>query len=174
MPTTTTVTVTTEDAQPTVAPHKISDKTGFTDVSAPFTPTHDGQIVPSHDLLPNDSELYPTSDSNDPPLYPGATDADPPFPDQGALIPGIARDVVGFIVKEGGSDPTSGKTLAQGGTRCGALPCSSSRPCSSTDLRIRPGAAHALAFTYAQANDGAGDGTRTVNVWVLTENQGWS
>lgn len=204
-------TVTTEDAAPTVAPHRISRDAAHTTVSAPFTPTHDGNIVPGPSLLPTDgrvppSELRPGSNtrpgnraarrpaSGYPTLYPDTGIV----PDQGALVPqdGYAplfpgftpgasaipaggpfnpfRPLVGFVVREGGADPSTGKAIKFAGIRAGAAPCSTRRVASRQDYSSASGTPVPLTFTFADADDGGADGARTINVYVQLEGQGTS
>lgn len=171
MPTTVTIdSVTTEDAQPTVAPHKISALGAWDDVAVQFTATHDGDIVPTNDALPSEGTIYPDEGwFPDDPLM---------VADRGAMIPGVPRDTIGYIVRVGGSGPSSGRLVEQRANRCSVNRVCSSDPAkaavSSYGTRVAPGAPVVRGYTYAQVNDGAGDGARTVNVYVLTESQGWS
>lgn len=174
MPTTISIdSVTTEDAQPSVAPHKISRDPAYDDVSVKFTPTHDGDLVPSNDLLPSDGTIFP-----DEGYYPD----EGWYPDEGAIVPGWPRDIIGWSVRENGSatDPTSGRVISQNIGRC-----SSSRVCGSraalnnacgreSKARIPSGTQITAPFVFTDADDGGADGSRSVNVWVLTESQGWS
>ena len=96
MPTTVVInSVTTEDAQPNVAPHRISRDPAKDDVTLQFTATNDGQIVPSADLLPSAGTIFPDAG-----YYPD-TDI---FPDEGAIVPGWPRDFIGWTIREGGVD----------------------------------------------------------------------
>lgn len=52
MPTATTIGVTTADAAPAVAPHRISNKTGKTTATLAITPTHDGVYLVGPELVP--------------------------------------------------------------------------------------------------------------------------
>lgn len=163
--------VTTEDVQPAVAPHRISRDAGHTTVTLKFTAYHDGQIRPSADLAPSDGTIFP-----DEGYYPD-TDI---YPDEGAIIPGVPRDTIGWTIREGGADSTTGLVVAQNIRRC-----SPSRVCGTRaalnpacgpegDVRVGPGVQVTTSFTFADADDGGADGARTMNVYVLTEAQGWS
>lgn len=163
--------VTTEDAAPGVAPHRISALGAWDDVTVQFTATHDGQIEPSADLLPSGGTIFPNEG-----YYPDTGI----YPNLGAVIPSVARDTIGWTMREGGSDPTSGKVIAQDMARCSPARVCGTRATLNTrcrgegGVRIAPGAQVTQTFTYADANDGGGDGARTVNVYVLTESQGWT
>jgi hypothetical protein len=163
--------ITTEDAAPSAAPHRISSQAGWSTLTVQFTPTHDGAIVPSADLLPTDGTIFP--DEN---YYPD----DGWYPDEGAIEPGVARDIIGWTIRENGSDPTSGRVIAQNVGRCSSARVCGSRAalnnaCSrESKARTPSGQQIATTFAYADANDGGGDGSRNVNVWALTESQGWS
>jgi hypothetical protein len=161
--------VTTEDAAPGAAPHRISDKAGWTTLTVAFTPTHDGALVPSDDLLPSDGSAFPGE------VWPD----DGTYPDQGAVLPGVARDVIGWEVRLGGSDAASGRLVERAGTRVSPSRLAGTRtrigPAVSTPgVRSASGTQITATFDYVDANDGGGDGARTVNVYVLTESQGWS
>lgn len=172
MPTTITIdSVTTEDPQPTVAPHKISASDAWDDVVVKFTATHDGQLVPTDDLVPSDGTIWPDED-----YFPD----EGWYPDEGANVDGWARDIIGWTIRESSSDPTTGKVIAQNIGRC-----SNARVCGSraalnnacgfeSKARIPSGTQVTVPFTYADANDGGGDGVRDVKVYALTESQGWS
>lgn len=172
MPTTITInSVVTEDAVPAVAPHRISPDPAHDDVAITFTPVHDGNIVPTSDLLPNAGSIYPDEGwCPDDPLM---------VPDRGAIIPGVPRDTVGYVIREGGLTPSTGRRIRQVTNRC-----SVNRVCGNgpdfvvhdpaRELRVVSATAMADAFTFADANDGGADGPRDINVWVLTENQGWT
>lgn len=173
MPVTTTIdTVTTEDAAPTAAPHRISNVAGYQTATVQFTATHDGNMTPGPTTYPSDGSIFPASSD----AAAGPFPDDPAFiPDDGALVPGVAQDIIGYIVREGGSDPASGRPIAFAGSVCSAaLPCSSRRKCSEWGYRVPSGTQVTLPITYADANDGAGDGAKTINVYILAENQGWS
>lgn len=171
MPTTISIdSITTEDVAPTVAPHRISALGGWNTVTVKFTPTHDGQLVPTEDLLPSDGTLFPNEG-----VYPD----DGNYPDIGALIPGVPRDIIGWEIRVGGSDKASGKLVAKAGSRASATRPASSRavtnPAVSTyGVRSPSGSQITVSFAYADANDLTGDGAKNVNVYVLTESQGWS
>lgn len=172
MPTTVTIdSVTTEDAQPTVAPHKISALGAWDDVTVRFTATHDGQLVPSDDLVPSDGSIWP-----DEGYYPD----EGWYPDEGANVDGWARDIIGWSIKENSSDPTSGRVIAQNLSRCSTVGvCGTRAPLNAVcgpeaKGRIPSGTQVTTPFTYADANDGGGDGVRDVKVYALTESQGWS
>jgi hypothetical protein len=143
--------ITTEDAAPSAAPHRISSQAGWSTLTVQFTPTHDGAIVPSADLLPTDGTIFP--DEN---YYPD----DGWYPDEGAIEPGVV--------------------IAQNVGRCSSARVCGSRAalnnaCSrESKARTPSGQQIATTFAYADANDGGGDGSRNVNVWALTESQGWS
>jgi hypothetical protein len=164
--------VTTEDAAPGAAPYRISDKGAWDDWTYQLSVTHDGALVPTEDLVPSDGSIYPDEG--------WCPDDSRMIADRGAPIPGVVRDVVGVIVRSGGSTPASGKLIQQTTNRCSVNRVCGTRP----DMAVRDAArefrevANALAlngaFTYADVNDGSGDGPRTINVWVLTENQGWT
>jgi hypothetical protein len=172
VPTTITInSVVTEDAVPAVAPHRISADPAHDDVTFAFTPVHDGNIVPRSDLVPGEGTIYPDEGwCPDDPLM---------VADRGAIIPGVPRDTVGYIIREGGATPSSGRLIRQVTNRC-----SDNRVCGSTadfavrdparELRVQPPNQIVDAFTFADANDGGADGPRDINVWVLTENQGWT
>lgn len=171
MPTTTTIdSVVTTDAVPAVAPHRISPQAGKDTVTVKFTPTHDGHLVPGPTVYPSDGSVYPAS--TDAALGPFPDDF---YPDEGALIPEVTQDIIAYVIREGGVDQTTGKAMEFAGSVCSAaLPCSARRPCSEWGYRAQSGTQVTKALTYAEANDGGADGSRTVNVYVLTENQGWS
>lgn len=172
MPTAITIdSVTTTDAAPAVAPHKISALAGQDTATVKFTATHDGQLVPTEDLLPSDGAIFP-----DEGYYPD----EGIYPDLGAVVPGVPRDTIGWTIREGGSDPTSGKVIAQDLARCSPARVCGTRAALNTrcrgegGVRLAPGTQVTQAITYAVANDGGGDGVRNENVYVLTESQGWT
>lgn len=118
MPVTVTIpTITTEDAHPTVAPHRISRDPTHTTLAAPFTPTHDGFIVPSGSLVPSSGMLWPTTEmrpsrglrpgnsashrpsSGRPPLYPDTG----LYPDMDATVPTNGTDPLDPGFTPGGS-----------------------------------------------------------------------
>lgn len=165
------LTVQTEDAAPLVAPHRISADPAHDDVAVSFSPVHDGNIVPTSDLVPSAGSIYPDDGwFPDDPLM---------VADRGAIIPGVPRDTVGYIIREGGATPSTGRLVRQVTNRC-----SDNRVCGSgpgyavrdpaRELRVESANAIADAFTFADVDDGGGDGPRDINVWVLTENQGWT
>lgn len=170
MPTTVTIDqVTTEDAGPSVAPYKISQQVGYTDVTVKFTPTHDGVVIPSYDLILGGS-LFPDED-----WYPD----EGYYPDQGALIFGQPRDIIGWEIRLGGSDRASGKLVAMDNDRCGTARPASTRAVThptarAQGLRIPSGTQITTTFTYSDADDGGADGSLTINVYALTEGQGWA
>lgn len=173
MPTTTTPdSVVTEDGAPNVAPHKIGPDPSHNVATVKFTPTHDGQLTPGPTTYPSDGSIFPANDAaaagpfpDDPALY----------PDDGALIGGVAQDIIGYVMRENGTDQTTGKAIDFAGSVCSAaLPCSARRPCSEWGLRLPSGTQITRAITYAEVDDGGADGARIVRVYVLTENQGWS
>lgn len=173
MPTTTTIdSVVTEDAVPAIAPHRISADAAHNVATTKFTPTHDGDLTPGPTTYPTDGSIFPASD----PAAAGPFPDDPAFyPDDGALIGGVAQDIIGYVIRAGGVDQTTGKLVEAAGSVCSAaLPCSARRPCSEWGLRLPSGTQVTKAITYADADDGGADGARTINVYVLTENQGWS
>lgn len=164
--------VVTEDAVPAVAPHRISRDAAHNLVTVKFTPTHDGSLTPGPTTYPSDGSIFPASTD----AAAGPFPDDPTFyPDDGALILGVAQDLIGYVVREGGTDSTTGKLIAVAGSVCSAsLPCSARRPCSEWGYRIPSGTQVTKAITFADADDGGADGARTINVYVLTDNQGWS
>jgi hypothetical protein len=170
MPTTVTIdSVTTEDAAPAVAPHRISRQASKTDVTVKFTATHDGNIVPSYDLLPGGT-LFPDED-----WYPD----EGYYPDQGAIVPGVPRDIIAWEIRLGGSDRSSGKLVAQDKDYAGVARAASTRAITNPEataqgLRLASGTQITTTFTFTDADDGGADGSRTVNVYVLTEGQGWT
>lgn len=170
MPTTITIDqVTTEDAAPTVAPHRISANPAFKTVTVKFTATHDGNIVPSYDLLPGGT-LFPDED-----WYPDEGH----YPDQGAIIPGVPRDIIGWEIRVGGIDRASGKLVAMDNDRSGIARPTSVRAVTNPEaraqgLRVASGTQITAVFTYDDANNGTGDGTKDINVYALTEGQGWT
>lgn len=193
MPTTTVIAnIQTEDKTPAVAPYVISPDPSHRTVTFDFTPTHDGVIVPSNDLIPGLGAVYPTAPLLPTPglhpmvgLHPGGVGAalfpdSGAYPDSGGLDPGnTVRDMVGYVVREGGTDSTTGRVVAQNVKRCSSSRACGTRPalnsvCSSTDFRSPSGTTIHFSEIYPDFNDGGADGPRTVNVWALTENQGWS
>lgn len=209
MPVTVTIDqVTTEDAQPSVAPHRISNQPGYQQAQVRFTPSHDGQIVPGGALLPNsDGWLFPPAPQRPSlSLRPGASKRPGTkgtlypdtgiMPDQWVLVPGAVaqplfpgftpqvagvfpgpgttptkRPVIGWVLREGGSDPTSGRAVKFAGIRCGALPCSTRRVVSSTDIVDPSDQQVTFTLQYADANDGSGDGTKNENLYVAVQAQ---
>lgn len=133
--------VTTADAVPATAPHRISNKAGKDTATLAVTPTHDGVHYPGPTLIP-------------------------PY------TPGAHEPIIAVRICDGGTDPYSGKLVGRKG-----LVCSESEPCSEalacTDWESASGAAIAEDVTYAEEAPQS-DGTRTINVWVCTDRQGWS
>lgn len=164
--------VTTEDARPTVAPHRISNVAGYNTATVKFTATHNGDLLPGPTTYPSPGSIAPANSS----LALGPFPDDPAFyPDDGAAINGVAQDIIGYVVREGGVDQTTGKAVEFAGSVCSAaLPCSARRKCSEWGFRVPSGTQQTVVIPYADANDGAGDGAKNVTIYALTENQGWS
>lgn len=164
--------ISTPDAAPVAAPYRISDEAGYSTATVKFTATHDGNLLPGPTVYPGDGTVFPASSN----AAAGPFPDDPAFyPDEGAMIPGVAQDIIGYVIREGGTDQTSGKAVEFAGSVCSAaLPCSSRRVCSEWGLRVPSGTQLTTLIPYADANDGTGDGAKTMNVYILTENQGWS
>lgn len=182
------------DAVPAAAPYKLGPAAG-NHLDVTFLPVHDGNLVPGQSLLPTDGEIYPAllDTSADP-----VPNADL-LPDRGAAIPGPSniplfpdvagvfpsnlnqypgrdilsyRDVVAWVLREGGSDAYTGKAVKFAGCRCGPLPCSSRRLASQSDYRLVSGYQDSTVVTFPDADDGGGDGLRNAALWVTVENQG--
>lgn len=133
-PTATVVGVTTGDAAPAVAPHRISSKAGKSTASVSFTPTHDGVLYPSDALLPEDD------------LYPGA-----------------AAPIVAYIVRVGGTTPDTGRPAGGKSGVCSALFACSQQPCgwsSPSGAAI----AEDVTFVEASDGGADGDRTVNVHV----------
>jgi len=185
MPTTITVDlVTTEDAQPTVAPHRVSADPAHDDVEVRVTATHDGGLVPG-EMIPWEE---PLPEMRRPPVRPGAgvrpgtyeplLPDDTLYPDRDALIPGIPRDTIAWVINAGGTSPDTGRRIKDGfHNRCSAaFACSTTRTATRKrpPHRLKSGQQRIVTFTYADANDGGADHVVTVNVWTYTPGQGWS
>lgn len=172
MPTTVAIDqVQTADASPTVAPHRISRNPAYDDVDVTFTPTHDGELVPTDDLLPTEGTRYPDE---------GVWPDDDVYPDQGAtVVEGEPRDIIGWTIQMGGTTPTTGTTVAQVTNRCspvrkcGVSSGGKDRRASSRGFRQASGLPIQVDLQFLQFDDGAADGARAMNVYVLTESQGW-
>lgn len=164
MPTTTSIdSVTTEDAAPTTAPHKISAISGKDTATVKLTPTHDGNLVPCAELIPSEGALVPSER-----LTP-----DEALAPYDGIYPGRVQPMIGVRVEEGGSAVGTGTLMDYVGAPCSdtLLACSDSRPC--TDWSSTSGAQLTRILSYAETG-GPADGNQTINVYVNTEAQGWS
>lgn len=137
--------VTTSDAAPAAAPHRISNVAGKDRAVLLFTPRHDGTLFPGPALAPDR----------------GAT---PIYPDQ-------PRSIIGYRVRLGGVDFKTGVDLGRRGEPCGQEPCSGRRKCSSWSSPA--GVQLTEDIDYAEVGAQA-DGSVQVNVYVNTDLQGWS
>lgn len=101
--------VTTTDAAPTTAPHRISAISGEDSASVKFTPSHNGTLYPGPYLLPD-------------PL----------------LLPGGAQRFRAWRLRMGGIDRNTGLLLDKAGRicgePCGADPCSDYSVASATQI----------------------------------------
>ncbi|MDQ1584497.1 MAG: hypothetical protein QOF36_2551 [Microbacteriaceae bacterium] len=113
--------VTTEDAAPTTAPHRISSVTGKKTVTFKFTPT--------------------TTD---------------------------ASNIRAWLVRFGGASRTTGTRLAGLGMVCGLWRCGLDRP-----LSIASGFQVTVDEDYPELPSSA-DGTYAVNVYAISDTQGWN
>lgn len=135
------IAVTTADAVPAVAPHRISNKASKDSAGFVFTPTHDGAYYPKAELIP-------------------------------PWTPGVAAAIIAIIIRDGGTTPYTGTLVGRKGLVCSELePCSEALPCS--DFSSPSGTQLSEDVTYAETG-GPADSTRTVNIWVCTDRQGWS
>lgn len=143
MPTTNVIDgVTTGDAAPAAAPHRISARPTKDTATFTFTPTHDGVLYPSDFLFPGD------------------------------WYPGEVQDIIAVSIREGGISAYSGTEVGRKGLLCSPnRVCSPSLKCSS--WRSPSGTQLAEDVKYAETGAPA-DGDQTINVWVNTENEGWS
>jgi hypothetical protein len=166
--------VMTNDTTPAAPPYKVSRAPAKDDVLFRVIPTHDGELVPTDDLIPAEGTRYP-----DEGLWPD----DDLYPDHGAtVVEGEPRDIIGISARLGGNaiSPTSGRPVVQRTNRCSPVRrCGVSREgfdtrCSARGFRVASGALIEETFQFVTFDDGGGDGTRDVAVWVLTESQGWS
>lgn len=163
MPTTTSIdSVTTEDAAPTTAPHKISAISGKNTATVKFTPTHDGNLVPCAELTPS-AGLVPSEH---------LTPDEALMPSDG-IYPGLVLPMIGVRIEEGGGAVGAGTLMDYVGAPCSdtLLACSDSRPC--TDWSSASGVQLTRILSYAETG-GPADGNQTINVYVNTEAQGWS
>lgn len=145
MPTTVTIDqVTTGDAAPVVAPHRISNKATKDTASVTFTPTHDGVLYPSDVLIPGDD-----------------------------LILGAAQKILAVRVTDGGGiSPYTGTLVGRKGLLAtDQIACSESLAC--TDWESPSGTQLSEDVTYAETGAPA-DGPQAIYVWVNTNKQGWS
>jgi hypothetical protein len=132
-------------------------------------------IYPDVSLVPDRAAAIPSPGANAP-LLPTPTATLPSISNTlpGLDIPSPSRDVVGYVLRENGSDSYTGKGADFKGVRCGSLPCSTRRAASAIDYRLHEATNDAFSATYADANDGIGDGTRNMALWVAIEGQGTS
>lgn len=176
--------VTTEDAQPTVAPHRVSADPAHDDVEVRFTATNDGGLLPG-EMIPWEE---PLPENRRPPLRigpgvrPGAIEpifpSDTLYPDIDALVPGMLRDSIAWVMNVGGVSPDTGKRVTDGfHNRCSsAFACSTTRAATRRrpPNRLKSGVQRIVTTTYAAISDGSGDSTVTLKVWIYTPGQGWS
>lgn len=133
-----TITVTTSDRDPAVAPHRISNKTGKDRAVVTIAPA--GALYPGAGLLP------------------GA-----------GLQPGMTPRIVAYRVKLGGTSPATGVELGSAGKVCGSGYRAGQTKCGHA---LMASAAVTENVDYSETG-GPADGNQTVNVWVLSEGQGW-
>lgn len=146
--TTTIDSITTEDAAPTAAPHRISNKAGKDHADLTFTPTDDGYWYPSENL----------------------------YPDAGGGLPYGVPFTVGAPGSGGGLFPTQRAPAAITKVRIveGGVDAETGTIVEETDLGagVASGTQLSASVTYAETGAPA-DGPQTINVWVWLAGQGW-
>jgi hypothetical protein len=143
--TTTLDSITTADATPTSAPFKISAVPTKNQAVVAFTPTHDGNSFPGSGDLPGSGNL-----------------------------PGEAKVILAYRVLLGGSNFETGTNLGFRGVICGdfhKVESNGSVRCSN--FNSPSGVQLTENIDYPETG-GPADGSYVVNVYVLTEDQGWS
>lgn len=149
------VDVTTGDAAPAAAPHRISGQPSKDEALVTIHTEPNEGLLPG-DELPEETDVFPSST-----LYPSAT----LYPGAGGLVPD--RDhtqIVGVRVNVGGVSPYTGQLVGQLG-----LPCSEQLACSEdlpgSDWEAAAGDDIAEDVTFVELG-GLADGDYTVNAWV--------
>lgn len=158
MAATQTITVTTEDAQPTTAPHRVSNKAGWNAWTADIVTGGTVGPIPGASTLPSFNGRIPWGS-----LVPG--DWVPGAPQ----TPGVKQFRIGaWRVMVGGlGTPATGKRIGGRGAVCSSdEPCGPSVKCSSWAWTHKLGDNLFIASDYATVNDGGGDHTVTLNVAI--------
>lgn len=153
-------TVTTEDAAPIVAPHRVSRVTGFTLAHVLFHGTSDlVAIGPDVDLVPDVPTLGPDTTLE----LDGQEMTDGPVPGD------VQAPLLGWAIKLGGADVASGTTLTAKAA-CGAAPVSPRRVCGA--VKIASGIQVAKDVSSTDLN--SGDTSYTINAYMQTQKAGWA